>query len=381
MSEEALQGQWSEGDWALAILPKFSAGIAIPCALFTMSEILFDSNRKGPGVIKRSILGMTIIDVCSSLAWFVSSWAVPKGTFPLSAGNRATCNLQGFLLQLAIGAPLYNCTLAMYFLLMLKYRWTEKQLLTVERWAHLGILGFSLGTSILFLPLGLYNPTGQICWVIGDPVNCSGSTIHSTDTPCERGVDAWIFGVALFYGPLWLCIISCVLSMVVIYMDVSNTKRRMNRYTIGNHRTHSLGRSYNDTSRVATQAILYSIVFLVTWMPSTLWSFSRWFNWSHISLSLAAAFCEPLQGFWNLLVFARTRPSTKRKMRYLLISFLPCVGKGVSNQETSSVTNDHRRSTSRTPLGLPNTSSIRRTENCHENEEGGKCLSFEYIPG
>jgi hypothetical protein len=379
MAVEMFQDQWSEGDWALAILPKISAGIAIPCSLFTIFEILNDTNRKGPGVIKRSILGMTIIDIGSSLAWFVSSWAVPQGTFPLSTGNRTTCNFQGFLLQLAIGAPLYNCTLAMYFLLMLKYRWTEKQLLIVERWAHLGILGFSLGTSILFLSLELYNPTGQICWVIGDPVNCSGSAFHSTDIPCERGVNAWILGVTLFYGPLWLCIILCVISMIVIYRVVSNTNRRMNRYTLGNHRTHSLGRSSNDSSRVATQAILYSLAFLVTWMPSTLWSLSRWFNWSHITLSLAAAFCEPLQGFWNLFVFARTRNSTKRKIRNLLRKIVPCVGKGIENQNMGSFSSDRQRNNSRVPLELPNGSSIRCNDCGRENEGEGKSLRFESI--
>jgi hypothetical protein len=376
---------WSQGDWALALLPKFSAGIAIPCAIFTVFEIIYGSKRKGSGVVQRSLLAMTLIDLCSSSAWFTSSWAVPMGTFPLSFGNQTSCNFQGFLLQLAIGAPLYNCTLALYFLLILKYGWSEKQLITLERWIHAVILGFSFGTAILFLPLGFYNPTGQVCWIIGDPIDCSGSSLHSTDVPCNRGYHAWIVGIATFYAPLWVCICLCIISMTVIYFHVKKIRRRMNRYSIGNFQAHTSGRSSNDSSRVATQAILYTLAFLLTWTPSTLWSISKWFNWSHLALDLAAAFFEPLQAFWNLLAFARTRPSTKRKLWNFFCYLFPCAMKmdGISFLHTSSTYSDPRTRSHSHNRSLQSKQyySHRQTEDqepeCHL---GTLCCSNLYIP-
>ena len=271
--------------------------------------------------IQRTILGMTVVDILSSTAWFVSSWAVPRGTFALSAGNVATCNVQGFLLQLAIGAPLYNCSLSLYYLLVLKYRWTDPQMAGIEKWVHAIILSFSLGSAILLLPLEQYNPTGAVCWVMGNPPNCD----ENHDEACQRGEHAWIYGLSLFYGPLWICVIACTASMGMIYLEVQTTFRRLQRYSVGGTSTHSLGRSSQNTSvQVAHQAILYSASFLITWMPSTLWSIARWFEFQSFYLDLAAGVCEPLQGLWNVWIFARRRTSTKRKVRLFLHRLCPC---------------------------------------------------------
>jgi hypothetical protein len=177
----------------------------MPCSLFLIYEVYCDHRSKGSNAIQRAIVGMSVIDFLSSSAWFLSSWAVPRGTFALSTGNRASCNYQGFELQLAIGAPLYNCSLALYYLLVIKYRWSDRQLVGIEKWGHGFILFFSVGTLILLLPLGQYNPTGAVCWVIGDPVDCDSSSFQESGIPCNRGKHAWIYGIACFYGPLWIC--------------------------------------------------------------------------------------------------------------------------------------------------------------------------------
>jgi hypothetical protein len=77
-------------------------------------------------------------------------------------GNQATCNFQGFLLQLAIGAPLYNCSLALCYLLTIMYDWSNDRLALMGRWVHMFIISFSVGTSILLLPLGQYNQITQV---------------------------------------------------------------------------------------------------------------------------------------------------------------------------------------------------------------------------
>ena len=277
-------------------------------------EVYCDWKRNRAGPVKRILVGMSCIDILSSFAWFLSTWAVPKGNFALSAGNRGTCNFQGFLLQLAIGAPLYNCSLALFYLLIIKFRWTDIMLASIEWWVHGFILTFSIGTSILLLPLEQYNHIGAVCWIIGDPAECGNSSFQSSDVPCERGNHAWLYGVLLFYGPLWVCVLACSTCMGVICWEVKRTMKRLNRYSINGRMHHSLGRSEAESTKVATQAILYSISFLITWMPSTLWSIAHWFNWEAYWLDYMASFCEPLQGFWNFAIFVRNRTETRNKI-------------------------------------------------------------------
>lgn len=91
----------------LAILPKVGSTISIPCSSFIIYEALQDHLRGKGTAIQRALVGMSMVDVMASFAWFLSTWAVPENAeTPLSAGNVATCNLQGFLLQLAIGVSL-----------------------------------------------------------------------------------------------------------------------------------------------------------------------------------------------------------------------------------------------------------------------------------
>jgi glucan phosphoethanolaminetransferase (alkaline phosphatase superfamily) len=155
---------------ALAINPKFMASFSMPCSMFIIYEVFCDHQTRGTTPVQRALVGMSLIDILASSGWFMSTWAVPKGSFAFSAGNTTTCNYQGFLLQLAIGAPLYNSSLALFYLLMIKQRWSDQRLIQIERWVHSFILSFTVGTSILLLQLNQYNHIGPVsfqemcCW-------------------------------------------------------------------------------------------------------------------------------------------------------------------------------------------------------------------------
>jgi hypothetical protein len=315
----------------LAITPKVTSLLSIPCSIFIIFEAIRDSRRGKSSAVQRALVGMSCIDILSSSAWFLSTWAVPRGTIAYSVGNQATCNFQGFLLQLAIGAPLYNCSLALYYLLIIKYKWTNERLQKSERWVHVSIISFSVGSSVALLPLKLYNHIVTVCWVIGSPAGCENSSHIGSDIPCDRGNHAWLYGILLFYAPLWLCVALTVLVMAVIYLEVRATHVRMTRYSINAFSVSELetversrdrqkpvvqlqGRR-KDVERVARQAILYSLSFGITWLPSTIWSIATWFNVDSFWLDFASAFCEPLQGFWNFLVFIQHRPSSKAAVR------------------------------------------------------------------
>lgn len=149
---------------ALALVPKFTSMVSMPCSIWLIYEVVSDQ-RSGRGTtsIQRILVGMTVVDILASCAWFSSTWMVPKSSgWPFAAGNATTCNFQGFLLQLAIGAPLYNCSLAMFYTMIIKYRWTKEQLLRLERLVHIFILTFTVGSSIMLLLLDQYNQVGAV---------------------------------------------------------------------------------------------------------------------------------------------------------------------------------------------------------------------------
>ena len=90
-------------DVALALIPKFGGTLSMFSSSFIIAESLAD-HRKGKGTpIQRTLVGMSAVDIAATFAWFLSTWPLPKGTAPFAVGNTATCNFQGFLLQLAIG--------------------------------------------------------------------------------------------------------------------------------------------------------------------------------------------------------------------------------------------------------------------------------------
>ena len=93
----------------MAVVPKISGAVSIFSSLFIMSEIYHDYRTGDMNPIKRALLGVTVFEICGSFGWFLSGWALPIGTdFVFANGTMASCNFQGFFLQLVIAAPLYN---------------------------------------------------------------------------------------------------------------------------------------------------------------------------------------------------------------------------------------------------------------------------------
>lgn len=300
---------------ALAITPKITATISIPCSLFIIVEVLRSNRRHKAIPIQRAVMAMSVFDVLASSGWWLSTWAVPKDTevpVAFAAGNTGSCVYQGILLQLAIGAPLYNASLALYYVLIIRYGWTNRELIKIEPYVHTSILLFTFGTAFGLIPLKIYNHIGTVCWIIGKPQGCGNSTFEFSDVPCERGDWAWAYGIALFYGPLWLCVAFSIGAMILIYMEVRGVAQRNRRY-LGN-RASGL-RSSVDPKQVALQAALYTAAFFITWLPSTIWSIATWFSFAKYWLDFLSAFSEPLQGFWNMLVFIRKRRDLHTKLK------------------------------------------------------------------
>lgn len=302
---------------ALAIVPKITASISIPCQLWIIKEVIID-HREGRGkATSRALLAMGCIDIMASFGWFLSTWAAPSGTegVPFASGGTRSCTFQGFLLQLAIGAPMYNCLLSLFYLLMICFGWSESRLNRLERGLHLTIIVFASGTGIALIPLGMYNHVSAVCWVMGLPQGCGNSNYNPGSEPCERGDYAWLVGLSLFYIPLWVCILFTTTAMSMVYRKVRRREARNQRY-MGSGRIRS--------NEVFFQALLYTLAFYVTWLPSTLWSITQWFDSPMFWLDLLATICEPSQGLLNMLVFIRPRKDLQQQLKRDLLKIVTC---------------------------------------------------------
>ena len=178
----------------------------------------------------------------------MSTWAAPVDTgAPGAAGNEQTCSFQGFLLQIAIGAPLYNGALVLNYLLVIKYKWSNAQLLKLEPYLHAFIWIWCLGTSIVLLALHLLNFIGPVCWV-ADPPECFG------DSPPSSCGNAKIFATAFFCVPLWIAILMTIYALMNIYFSVRSTTRKMSKY--GADALHETLVSQRQGSGIASSLVL-----------------------------------------------------------------------------------------------------------------------------
>lgn len=183
--------------------------------------------------LSRVLLSLSISDCLSSIAWFLSTWMFPSnmigGEYTWgNIGSWTTCNLQGFLVQLGQGAgPLFNTTYALFSLLLLRYRWTDRQLVRVEPYFHVGIWTMAIGLALFPIFLDFYNPVVQVCWIEPYPYNCESGN----GPPCTRGANAWPVALTLSIVPMWICIGLAAIFLYLLWHTVRATEDRIARYS------------------------------------------------------------------------------------------------------------------------------------------------------
>ncbi|KAL7573588.1 hypothetical protein ACA910_008723 [Epithemia clementina (nom. ined.)] len=284
---------------ALALAPKFSAGLGLPCGVLLSLYIWRDQLSHKGNPMLRALLSVSFYEILDAMAWFLSTWAAPRETqWVWASGTQASCSLQGFFLQFVIGAPLSSCAMAFYFYLVVIHDKTQQDLARIERFILGGIFLYALTTSIVLLVLGQYNPIGAVCWVQGSPPLCGNSVyIANMDVPCDRGDWAWVYGMVLFYIPVWICYLCIIYCNFSIYWQIRSTP---------------------EGKWFALQSFYYGLAFCITWAPSTVWSALQWSNGGSFWLDLASAIFEPLAGFWNLTIFLRNRPKIRKELKNIL---------------------------------------------------------------
>ncbi len=119
----------TRGKQVLAILPKISSVFSICGSVAILSECFYFERNRLKRVYNRLLCTLALFDIVESIWNFTSSsWAITKGRYPFALGNELlSCTVQGFFLQLGLTSPILNSFLSWYYLLVIRYNWSEEK--------------------------------------------------------------------------------------------------------------------------------------------------------------------------------------------------------------------------------------------------------------
>ena len=309
-------------------------------SFFIVQHVLRDPRRRHR-TLTRILLGMAANDLLFSSVSVLSSSVVPREMrpwVPFASGSWATCEATGFLTNgAAVSSAIYNASLTFYYLVTIRYGWTESRVRKVEPCLHFVPMLIGWGTAIPGLPLELYNPTPGRCFISDYPMGCAAP---NSTVPCQRGANdatsrifmllIWVFSVFVFL----------VIAMVMIYRKLAEIDQAATNHREGSspssfletssssksfrertwsrwsNKVASGGRSKRTLNRLqhqfATQAFLYCLVFFFTWIfqgvtAALLQNFAGTSNPIYLPFAILMAIFSPLQGFWNFFIYVRPR--------------------------------------------------------------------------
>lgn len=296
---------------AVAIAPKFTAGLSAFGSLLTCILILWPKRKRN--TYHRLVLGMSLCCLSSSVAWFFTTWPIPRGTADVfgAVGTQQTCSAQAFFAQFSLSSVMYNASLSVYYVLVIVKGWPDEKIFKVEPIFHLHSIAWGLGTALASIGLTLFNQVGWDCWIGPHPLGCKESWKNNGITTCTRGDNGSLYQWVFYYAPLWAVITAVTVLMYWVYWTVRKQERVMERY-----RHRSIAGAPTDQDRVkksrqiANQAAYYVGAFLVTWFFPTIFQLVLVISGSgevNFGLLILTAFFVPIQGLLNLIVFMRPK--------------------------------------------------------------------------
>lgn len=268
---------------------------------YVIQEVLRDKEKRSKTYF-RLLLGLCATEFIESLALFCGTWCTPSWWIWWGAsGTQTSCKFQGFLNQVSVGSSMYSASLALYYLLSIRYNIVERNVRKyAEPWMHVGTITWCLGTAIAILFLDVIRPLGTICYIGRTPPTCK-QTYQYGYTDCIQGDNAQLYLMTFFYIWFFIAFIFTLVIMVIVWRHVRQQENRMVRYDkSGQKPNRSL------SARFATQATLYVVV---------LWFCNMWtaINFIRIqvegsgfvAITVIASIFKPLEGFFNFLIYIR----------------------------------------------------------------------------
>lgn len=234
MSDSSVGNEWYQNRSnlkVLALAPKISGAISLLSSTLIILSFIRDHRKLGKPY-HRLVLGMSISDWITSFDMFLSTWMLPRGfrdfsfhgatetiEIPWAIGNMETCQIQAMLLQLAHTTLLYGLSLGLYFMLVVRFRWSDRRIGKIEPLLHLVPIIWGVGAALGGKLSGIYGVTFPICWVVRPS--------QETNT---RSVGGLIFRWVGVFLPAWLSIVALSGVCLTIYLHVRLTQRKSRRF-------------------------------------------------------------------------------------------------------------------------------------------------------
>lgn len=354
-------------------MPKVAAALSLLGSSILLAEICHDVGRRRSITAIATVLGnMSVADLFYSTAWFLSTWPVPKqnnhnaqGTEAAddlllgynlrgtNVGTTGTCTAQGVVLEVGGAASAYfYAFLALCYLWVVQYNWRERRM---QRVVHVGVaLCWSLAVTGALLPLAwqMYNFSWYVCWIQAYPLGCLESwQVGAENSTCTRGDNAFLYSIIVQVIPRWLCFFACLVVMGIIFQTVRRLENRNAAYVMAhppsrqpsskmtmlasNHQNISdPSRASSEWTRqrtpphlvnrrrsqaVAWQGIFYCCAIFVAFCGDLIsYVLSTAAGVWNEHFDVVAYTFTPMAGFFNLLIFMRTRAHMQTRLGRVL---------------------------------------------------------------
>ena len=350
---------------ALEVIPTITGSVSFVSSVYLLYRILRERRCSKSKTRDQLLLGLSSLDVCGSLGLSFSTFVAPIGR-DWSRGTIETCTMQGFLVQLGLGVPLYNAALCIYFILAVRYNIPDSRL---SRWmvpaVHLTVLPYILGTATYGAATNVFNFAGSMgCWAHGV------AKTHCQQIPalCGRGSTANEFTWNFAGYHIVLSFITVVVSMIIVYCTVRTIERSSTlpriqavafedtaeedpaiifgegtpehlRASQEDGETPPLPRRFARVSTAPTPltdtardtGLYYGFTFILVYLASfvlILVDFGRDTR-SYQAVVLLNAIFLPLQGFFNLIIY--TTADWRSWVRKQVTRCLSCWKKGTAS--------------------------------------------------
>jgi hypothetical protein len=256
----------------LAVTPKISSCLSLFGSSWIFVEVITTTSKRKI-LYNRLLCVMSGFDIITGIWLFASTWPIPRGTHNVSfaVGSQTTCAIQGFFVQMAIVVPIYNCYLALYYLLVIRYKVSEERIkFDIEPVMHIFAICFGLMTAIASLIMGLYNNANLWCWIAVPPPNDynieqdgnyegynkwvwisktdEGKDEYGEDADYQKNQETHFYRWMFYYAPLWFCIVFVTGTMLLVYRTVRQRELRTISESESEESIHSTRRGYSNSS-------------------------------------------------------------------------------------------------------------------------------------
>jgi hypothetical protein len=204
--------------------------------------------------------------------------------------------------MMSLSFPIYSASLAIYFLLTIKYE-MEHTLLTqrVEPFMHFFAILHPLTLAIYAVSIGFFAPNfvdATFCWY--------GYGCSESDEVCMAEQDALpftrvvnIFGTTVLVG----AIVTIVVSMTSVYLYIRAKEHVLQQHlNVVHHVVPGDEHVAKRSRQTATQALLYSGAFLLTVGPALVREMIRVYGYSAIPENRSFFFWSGILG--NVSIFS-----------------------------------------------------------------------------